>query len=48
MRVCFAFGLASFLGRPRQPGEQIWLGELYGASNMSMDQFWNNSAALSR
>jgi len=24
-------------------GEQIWLGDVYGASNMSMQQFWNNS-----
>ena len=27
-------------------GEQIWLGDGYGASNMSMQQFWNNSAEL--
>ena len=25
------------------PGEQIWLGELYGETKQSMQQFWNNS-----
>lgn len=28
-------------------GEEIWLGELYGETKQSMQQFWNNSQLLS-
>ena len=28
------------------PGEEIWLGELYGETKQSMQQFWNNSRTL--
>lgn len=27
-------------------GEEIWLGELYGETKQSMQQFWNNSQLL--